>query len=334
MKWFLTIPIVFILGFTASTQDPQFSQFYATPMYLNPAFVGNTDQGRITAIYRNQWPAIPKAFISYAVTYDHNLMDFNSGIGLMVIHDKAGTGGLKYTSVGGMYSYQVRLNRKVVLRPGVRASYVWRSLDADKLTFGDELARGEGFNTSESGISQRSSYLDISAGLVLYSSKFWIGAAFDHLNQPNQSLLESGEAKLPLKYSAHVGYNIAVKKGVKGKMKSNLTVVANYKAQQKWDQFDVGVYFKQEPLIFGLWYRGIPGLKQYDKGYANNDAVIAMVGVKAGSIHIAYSYDLTISRLITNTGGSHEISLIWEYETDRNRKKKRRQKFLVPCAKF
>ncbi|MBL4651613.1 MAG: type IX secretion system membrane protein PorP/SprF [Flavobacteriales bacterium] len=315
-------------------QDPQFSQFYATPMYLNPAFVGNTGQGRVTAIHRNQWPAIPKAFISYAVTYDHNLIDFNSGVGLMVIHDKAGTGGLKFTSVGGMYSYQIRLNRKLILRPGLRASYVWRALDADALTFGDELSRGEGFTTSETGISQRTSYLDVAAGMVLYSSKFWLGAAFDHLNQPNQSLIQSGKANLPIKYSVHGGFNFPVKKTTKGAATSTITIVANYKAQQKWDQFDIGMYFTQEPLIFGLWYRGIPGLKEYDVGYANNDAIIAMAGAKMQSIRVAYSYDLTISRLLTNTAGSHEISLTWEYETEHNRRKKRRQRFLVPCAKF
>jgi type IX secretion system PorP/SprF family membrane protein len=334
VKWFLCILILITSVFVVNAQDPQFSQFYATPMYLNPAFVGNTGQGRATAIYRNQWPAIPKAFISYAVAYDHNLIDYNSGIGVMVIHDKAGTGGLKYTSAGGLYSYQIRLNRKITLRPGIRASYVWRALDVGQLTFGDELARGEGFTTSESGISQRASYLDVSAGLVLYSHKYWIGAAFDHINQPNQSLLESGEAKLPLKYSVHGGYNFPVKKSVRGKVKSSVTFVANYKAQQKWDQVDAGAYFSQEPLIFGLWYRGLPGLKRYDAGYANNDAVIAMVGVKTSSIRIAYSYDLTISRLVTNSAGSHEISLTWEYETEHNRRKKKRQKFLVPCAKF
>ncbi|MDA9563874.1 type IX secretion system membrane protein PorP/SprF [Flavobacteriales bacterium] len=330
----LGILLIFVVSLKVQAQDPQFSQFYATPMYLNPAFVGNTDQGRVTGIYRNQWPAIPKAFISYAVTYDHNLSDYNSGLGFIAIHDKAGTGGLKYTSLGGMYSYQIRINRKLIVRPGIRASYVWRALDVDRLTFGDELARGDGFTTSETGISQRTSYLDIAAGAVLYSSKFWVGLAFDHVNQPNSSLVQAGEANLPLKYSLHGGYNFPVKKTLKGKAKSSLTVTVNYKGQQKWDQLDIGAYFTQDPLIFGLWYRGIPILKRYDKGYANNDAITAMVGVKAKSIRLAYSYDLTISRLVISTAGAHEISLTWEYETEHNRRKRRRQKFLVPCAKF
>lgn len=315
-------------------QDPQFSQFYATPMYLNPAFTGNTLQGRVAGIYRNQWPAIPKAFISYAFSYDHNLPEINSGLGVIAIHDKAGTGGLKYTSIGGLYSYHVQVSRKVVLRPGFRASYVSRFLDLEALTFSDELARGGGFSTTERDIMQKVNYLDLSAGMVVYSNKYWFGFAADHINRPNQSLIQEGEALLPAKYSLHGGYNFPVLKTMKGRARSTMTVTANYKAQQKWDQVDFGMYYTQEPLIVGVWYRGIPLIKSYEPGYANNDAVTFMAGAKMKDVRVAYSYDLTISRLASNTAGSHEVSIIWEYITKQKRRDRRRQRFLVPCAKF
>lgn len=321
-----------IVAFELKAQDPQFSQFYAAPMYLNPAFAGNTTQGRIMANYRNQWPAIPKAYISYSVAYDHNLEDFNSGVGIIAIHDKAGTGGLKYTSIGGIYSYFFRASRKVIIRPGIRASYVSRGLDASQLIFPDQLSGNTTSNAS--GIIQNTSYLDISGGLLVYSNNFWFGGAVDHMNQPNESLLQSGETRLPAKFSLHGGYNIPVKKSLKGAAKSSITIAANYKAQQKWDQFDLGAYYVQEPLVVGLWYRGIPIFKAYQPGYANNDAVIALIGFQAKDLRIGYSYDLTISRLISNTGGSHEVSIVYEYATAKKRKKKRKQKFLVPCAKF
>lgn len=313
-------------------EDPQFSQFYSIPMYLNPAFVGNTTQGRFIGNYRNQWPAIPKAFVSYAFSYDHNISDFNSGVGFFALHDKVGTAGLKFNSIGGLYAYSVQVSRKLVFKPGIRASYVWRGIDAGSLIFPSQM-KGTVAATLPPGISESNQYMDFSAGGLLYSKDFWVGMSADHINQPNQTLLEGGTGRLPAKFSVHGGYKIPVQKNLKGQSNTNVTVAFNYKAQRQWDQFDVGAYYVQEPLVLGMWYRGIPFLKSYN-GALNNDAIIALVGFQAKDFRIGYSYDLTISRLITNSGGSHEISITYEYATAQKRKKKRRQKFLVPCAKF
>ena len=61
-------------------QDPQFTQFYAAPVYLNPAFTGLTDNHRIAVNYRNQWPSVSKSFQTYLASYDYNLQKINSGI--------------------------------------------------------------------------------------------------------------------------------------------------------------------------------------------------------------------------------------------------------------
>ncbi|MGM0478992.1 MAG: type IX secretion system membrane protein PorP/SprF, partial [Bacteroidota bacterium] len=37
---------------TVRAQDPQFSQFYANPIYLNPAFAGSHGCPRFAANYR------------------------------------------------------------------------------------------------------------------------------------------------------------------------------------------------------------------------------------------------------------------------------------------
>lgn len=319
----------------ARAQEPQFSQFYAASLYLNPAFTGNTTQGRIFANYRNQWAAIPGAFVSYSAAFDYNMTDVNSGVGFMVVRDKAGSGGLQYTSVNGLYSYEVQLSRKYAARAGIRAGYVWRGIDYSRLVFGDQLARGgsSSVNTTEF-LNDKSRYLDFGAGGLVYSERSWLGVAFDRLNQPNQSLIPNMEAKLPMKYSVHLGKNIPLKKDVRGRAATTLTVTALYKAQEKWDQLDVGAYYSQKPMIFGIWYRGIPFLKAYQPGYANNDAVILMAGYEHNSLRVGYSYDITISRLATNTAGSHEVTITWEYATEQRRKQRRKKNFLVPCAKF
>jgi type IX secretion system PorP/SprF family membrane protein len=232
-----------------------------------------------------------------------------------------------------LYSYEVMVSRDKFVRAGLRASYVSRGLDVSSLVFGDELATGSGGSTSDL-INQKVRYLDLAAGVLYYSKKYWVGGAIDHINRPNHSLIPNTETRLPAKYSLHGGYVIPAKKSVKGIPQATVTLAANYKAQQKWDQVDIGAYYTQEPLFFGLWYRGIPLLKAYQPGYSNNDAVAFLVGYKTRDFRVGYSYDFTISRLSTNTGGAHEIAIVWEYATEQKRKKKKKQKFLVPCAKF
>jgi type IX secretion system PorP/SprF family membrane protein len=333
MRCLLLFFIIFfcIEGFVFS-QDPQFSQFYATPLYLNPAFTGNTIQGRFAGIYRKQWPKVPGAFISQGFSYDHNFRSANSGIGVVFINDKAGSGGLRYRNFGMSYSYGLNITRKHTVRFGIRAARVTRDIDFSSLVFGDQLVTGSE-TTSHTFTYSKASDLDFSSGLIFFTKKYWIGTSFDHLNRPFQSLINQ-DTKLPIKGSLHGGYVFPVQKNAK-KALSTLTLSANYKFQEKWDQLDMGAYFTIEPLVFGIWYRGIPFLKSYKPGYPNNDAVIAMLGIKLNDmLHVGYSYDYTISRLANNnSGGSHEISLIYEYAT-KQKKLSHKKNFIVPCSKF
>ena len=107
------------------------------------------------------------------------------------------------------------------------------------------------------------------------------------------------------------------------------------KGQLQWDQFDVGVYLTINGIVGGLWYRGIPGLKAYKPGYSNNDALVFLLGYQMKEvISIGYSFDLTISRLTIASGGSHEISLIYEYAQPKYKRDNMKKDFMMPCMKF
>ena len=73
-----------------TAQDPQFSQFYAAPLYLNPAFAGSTGQARVGMNYRNQWPAIDANFNTISAYADFYLEDINSGVGALITRDREG----------------------------------------------------------------------------------------------------------------------------------------------------------------------------------------------------------------------------------------------------
>lgn len=327
----LLVGLLLLSGLQTFAQDPQLSQFYAAPLYLNPALTGNTVQDRIALNYRLQWPAIGPGYETYAVSYDHHSRGSNSGIGGMVMHDRAGTFGLSFTQMALSYSYQARLNHRRAIRGGLRMGYTMRTYDAGGMLFADQVIRDNAPTSIEPTMLQSVSYFDVSAGFMYYSEQFWAGFSTNHLNEPQQSFYMDGDTKLPMRTSVHAGYRFPIDGRAFRHSGTSMTLAAHYKAQDKWDQFDLGGYINHDAITFGLWYRGLPGLKAYKPGYSNDDAVILMLGYETPyQLRMVYSYDVTVSKLTVKSGGAHEVSLIYEWP---KRKKNHRYR-TVPCPKF
>src|SRR5690606_39691000 len=178
-----------ILG-QAMAQDPHYTQFDAAPTYLSPAFAGTTVQSRFVLQFRDQWPAIPGAFVSYNLAADQYLGSLSSGIGLIATRDQAGSGALSTSSVTFQYAYEIRLKHKVFLRPALQIGYASRSVNYSKLVFNDQLSRGGDVATYEYYDGRKKGYSDIGSGLLLFTPQLWFGVALQHMNEPNQSLLE------------------------------------------------------------------------------------------------------------------------------------------------
>jgi type IX secretion system PorP/SprF family membrane protein len=327
----LLMVIALAAGTRLFAQDPQLSQFYAAPLYLNPALTGNTFEDRIILNYRKQWPGTGPGFTTYALSYDHNYAKAHSGFGGMVIRDVAGTNSLAFTNAGLNYSYEAHIDRRHAVRCGVRMGYTMREYDASGLVFADQIVRDNAPTSIESLPITRTSYFDASFGTMYFSENFWFGASFSHINTPQQSLFTDGDTKLPIRTSLHTGYRFRIDGQKVGKSHSRMTLAAHYKAQQDWDQLDLGWYINHDRLTGGLWYRGLPGFKAYAPGYGNDESIIAMIGVETQQqLKIVYSYDLTISSLSMKSAGAHEISLIYEWPKRGKNKKYR----AVPCPKF
>ena len=123
--------LVFLLSLLATLcwgQDIQYSQYYAAPLYLNPAFAGAELMGRVGFNYRNQWPSIEAQFTTFSAYYDTYLPEYNSGIGVHVMQDTEGASKLRSTSVSALYSYELRLADNLYFRPGFQASYIRREI--------------------------------------------------------------------------------------------------------------------------------------------------------------------------------------------------------------
>jgi hypothetical protein len=72
---------------TASAQDPEFTQFYSNPVYLNPAFAGAARCPRFVMNYRNQWPAMSGNYVTSAAAYDQHIPSISGGLGFIVMND-------------------------------------------------------------------------------------------------------------------------------------------------------------------------------------------------------------------------------------------------------
>ncbi len=316
-------------GGQAFAQDMQFTQFFSAPLYLNPAFTGAGVCSRFSTIYRNQWPGISKTYQSYLLSLDHYMAQYNSGIGLLFGNDEAGTGQLKTTVVNAMYAYEVKVNRKFSMRYGVQAGLGMKSINFNTLLFGDQIANGGNVPSIEVP-TQSKTYFDMGAGALFYTKVYWGGLSAYHFTRPNISLM-GNESELPLKYSVHGGAKFDFNEREKNLYDhKSLSPAFNYRGQKKFDQFDIGLYYTQYIFNIGFWYRGIPGIKAYQAGYSNNDAIAMIIGIRTDRLNIGYSYDITISRLIDISQGAHEVTL--SYQLCKFRKKKKRM--LVPCPKF
>jgi type IX secretion system PorP/SprF family membrane protein len=310
-------------------QDPQFSQYYAAPLFLNPALAGINQIGRVGINYRNQWPGIQANFETFSAYVDNNFDEKNSSIGFIVTNDREGLAGLQSTEIGFQYAYQALLNYKWAFRPAFQASYTFRNLDFTRLTFGDQFDSNGLVNpTSLENIDPnlKATYFDLALGGLFYSSNIWFGVSVHHIREPNQSFLD-GESPLPRKTSVHGGYRFPLKSGLtKGKTiygaERSISPTFNFRSQGGFDQLDLGVYLTLDPIILGLWYRGIP-VKKTQAGGGNSESLITMFGIRKNNLTIGYSFDYTLSKLGIGSGGAHEVSAVYTFRWGGKRKPSR-----------
>lgn len=313
-------------------QDAQFTQFYSSPQYLNPAFTGLTAEHRFVANYRNQWPGVKRAYQTYMAAYDHNFSEVNSGLGICIMQDKIGFAGLSHTQAGINYAYRFTVKKFSEIRAGIGLSYNYKNISYNKLTFNDQLITGSAVSV-ETNNYQPKHYIDINAGALYNSPKVWLGVAAKHINQPNVSVIGQQE-RLPLFLGVHGGYRYIIEsKGANSSFLTKYVAVSfNYRHQLMHDQLDLGFYYCHLPINVGLWYRGIP-FKKY-QGKANNESLAVLFGYEVPNKHlrIGYSFDLTISTLgVSNTFGAHELALVYELA---QKSKYKSRKVLVTVPKF
>lgn len=322
----LLYPLLLLLAPALRAQDPIFSQFYAAPLQLNPAFAGGGYAPRVGAAYRNQWTGFNNAYRTYAVFYDQSIERLNSGIGFNLEADDAGNGILRTMRFSALYAYRLKITDALAVKIGVEAGFHQTALDWEQLVFPDQIDPLDGpvITTSEQRPDQlNKTVFDVSSGLLLLSDRFWLGGGLKHLNTPNLGLLlvnDNLSRGLPLRYTFHGGTEIIVNKGNKHKPVSFISPNFLFVSQGPYRQLNIGAYTAIGPVFGGAWYRHT---------FRNADAAILMLGFRQDMFKIGLSYDLTVSGLAAQAGGTYELTFGLFFD-----KGKKRPQDLNDCTKM
>jgi len=325
--------ILLVSGTSALSQDIHFSQFYASPLSLNPANTGNYDgDWRIMNNYRNQWRALSIPFRTISVGFDRQFWlhseKFSGGI--YVINDKSGPAGLTVNKIFLSFAWHKTVNGHN-WHTGIQGGMVFKSISMGSLTFPSQYDMTTGqFNNqlpvNEDNIGLSDNYPDLNFGIAWSKRlRFFepeLGVSFFHLTMPKETFLGNNN-RLPIRTALNLGFNIPIK---------------------NWFAHPMALYMRQTTatdLLGGLEFGyNIPKanvIKQIFAGYffRNDfstafDASIAVIGLQFKQLRLGFSYDINSSplKIATNRRGAFEVSLIYISKSTIP------QKVTIPCDRL
>lgn len=292
---------------TGKAQDPEFSQFYANPLYLNPAFAGAEVCARTVLNYRYQWPGTSGNYVTYNASYDQYFRKLHGGIGVLLNVDNAGNGILTTTQASFMYAYTLQIGWDLYINMALQGTFCQKVLNWNLLRFGDQFDPQRGFvlPTADRPPDNNSvRFADFDAGAVFgWKGVLHGGIAVHHMNTPNMTYYMTDDNPMPVKFTGHFGVNINPNgEGMLFEPKFWIATNVLYQQQGNFHQLNTGFYLIRLPLVIGSWYR---------LNFENPDAFIVLVGIAYEDFKFGYSYDITVSKLKSNSGGAHEISFCY-----------------------
>lgn len=302
-RYMLVIGLIFTSAESLSAQDPYFSQFFMNPVFMNPAYAGTMKVPRLGVQYRDQWPAMNKAYTTYFASFDTYLPKITSGIGLLIYNDVQGNGIYTQTSFKFLYSKEIKLNDTWTMFGSLAAGAQLNSLDFNRLVFADGLdpVYGNNLPTAET-VPENNNRLfpDFETGVLVFSNKYFCGISVDHLAEPNQSIYTDYVSKLYRKYTAHFEVNLPWYKT--GHLRKFCTLNPNIILQSQGSQQSAtyGLYGNRKGISIGLWNR-VTTQKSSD--------MILMAGFIGKQFKSAITYDYNFYGVGLQSHGAVEISI-------------------------
>ncbi|HEU4552602.1 MAG TPA: PorP/SprF family type IX secretion system membrane protein [Chitinophaga sp.] len=337
-KALLILTIILYLIPASKAQDPHFSQFFASPLTLNPAFTGLfSGDYRIAGNYRSQWRSIATPYITGTLSADFsilkNVISYTDiwGVGIMALYDKTGGGALvsNYIAISTSYHKGLDPEGNHTLAIGLQGAWMQKRVDQSKLMFENQIDNNgynPGLPSNEFLTNPKISYFDPNVGilyngLVGEASNIYLGASYYHITQPTETFMSQDNNRLSYRYTIHGGGSFPVN-GY-----NRIHASALYMKQSTASETSFGAAYgfnlsgvpEDNPTMFylGSWYR----LK---------DAINPYVGLEIAGFTVGLTYDLNVSSLkpASNYRGGMEISVIYVHRSNEN------SKYKTLCPKF
>lgn len=325
-------------------QDPHFSQFYASPLTLNPAIAGTYNGTfRISTLYRDQWrSAIDTPLRTFAmsgdvkfdVKYGANNLPDAVGLGITFFGDRVSSYDYNTNQILLTAAYHKVIDKrtKQYLGIGVQGGVFQKSISYEDLTFQDQFNAVDGYTleTGEFLPPNNKSFTDLSIGLH-YSitptkkTNFHAGLGYFHINQPNLSYFNTPDiigAEINRSDILHAKWSVYAGASFRTGDRMTLQPRINALSQGPYSEVNLGATFRYklsrtagQYLLFGPYIRGAKGLQG-----TSMEALILMAGIEMNNFIIGMSYDQNFSRLLNSRKSlsSFEISLIYigEYHNE------------------
>lgn len=314
-----------IMTSAAMAQDVHFTQYFTSPLTLNPAMTGLVpDDIRLAANFRTQWSSVSSTpYVTGTVSYDMALLKDKLpqgdalGAGMVILYDKSGTGGLQNTTAGLSVAYHKAFGRDQLqhLSIGVQGYMVQKHIDFQKLTFEDQFDASTGgtpYPTRENFTNADINYADFNTG-IMYTGQLtdhataYAGISYYHMTQPVETFLNDQTHQIHSRYTGYLGGSFD--------LNENTVLYASglFQSQAAATEVVVGgavgfilnpghdAEFQRNTVFYlGSWYR-------------YNDALAPYVAIEWSKMRIGFSYDVNISSFTPATGGlgAYEISLLY-----------------------
>jgi len=309
---FLALGLSLFSSLESRAQDPQFSQFFSNPLYLNPAFAGTGTFPRIVSNYRNQWPSSGNTFVTYNFSYDKYVLGMKGAIGFQTLYDREVSGNINTIQSSFVYCYHIKVNDRLFFTSALQAGFIYKQFNTGNLIFPGMINQENGSINGSYALpveSGKKIFPDFTFGMVGQQDFVYFGFALSHLTEPNQSIVEGDNmGDLPMKFTAHIGAKTNDFIRSLFSKEFSLSPNAIYQQQGVFKQMNFGIYFTHKTLTLGAWYR--------NNLSARPDAAIAMIGYSTPYLQLGYSFDYVLSDLSMYSMGSHEISLIFYLGTN------------------
>jgi len=328
LSFILTFLFCVLISFRLIAQEPVFSQFYASALYLNPALAGVESETYFGANYRSQWSSLSLPFNTFQASFIQPVFNRGirkkhlGGVGASVLSDVAGPNkefASQAISLSAAWNVHLNDEGSHIVSFAVQGGVGQQRINDSKLQWSSQYSPVAGYDPSLPGETSMANMRVfrpiINSGVMWsYTTKkflshktdvsFYHGFALSNLARAN-SYLAGSDGHRSMMFKSHGGFTAQVSK--------KLDISPNYLMVVEGvnRQLNIGSYAGYSlmngrnatldvKLIAGVWYR-------------LHDGMIYSIGLATAKMNVGFSYDTNDSSMGKTFGyaGAYELSLAY-----------------------